>query len=104
MEDLPAAIRAVHSGKRLLSPLLIDRVLVEFQNLAGDKRQQETGLNLVDQQVLSAMADGLTNREIGEVLHFSEATIKKKVQELLETMGVANRTQAVALAIRRGLI
>jgi two-component system NarL family response regulator len=104
LEDLPAAIRAVHSGKRLLSPLLIDRVLVEYQNLANEKRQQEAGLDSGDRQVLAAMADGQTNREIAEMLHFSEATIKKKVQEVLEKLGVANRTQAVAVAIRRGLI
>lgn len=44
------------------------------------------------------------NREIAEKLGYSEATVKKRVQEVLEGIGVANHTQAVALAIRQGLI
>lgn len=104
LDDLPAAIRAVHSGQRLLSPLLMDRVLEQFQHLASEVKDQEMGLDKEDRQLLVFMADGLTNREIAEKLHFSEATVKKRVQEILEKLGVANRTQAVALAIRRGLI
>ena len=50
------------------------------------------------------MAQGLTNREIAKKLYCSEATVRKKVQEILETLGVVNRTQAVALAIRQGLV
>jgi len=104
LDELPASIRAVHAGKRLLSPFLMDRVLGQFQTLAADKRQHEIGLSRDDQQMLVFMADGLTNREIADKLHFSEATVKKRVQEMLESLGVANRTQAVALAIRRGFI
>jgi DNA-binding NarL/FixJ family response regulator len=104
LDELPASIRAVHAGQRLLSPLLMDRVLAEFQQLATEKKEQETGLLDEERQLLIFMADGLTNKEIADKLHFSEATVKKKVQEVLEKLGVANRTQAVAIAIRRGLI
>jgi len=104
LDELPASIRAVHAGQRLLSPLLMDRVLDEFQTLAAEKIGNETGLSEDNCQLLIYMADGLTNREIADALHFSEATVKKRVQEVLEKLGVANRTQAVALAIRNGLI
>jgi len=104
LDELPAVIRAVHAGQRLLSPLLVDRVLTQFQQLAEAKLLQETGLTLEEQQLLKLMADGLTNRDIAARLNFSEITVKKKVQDILEKLGVANRTQAVALAIRRGLI
>ncbi|NOZ49028.1 MAG: response regulator transcription factor [Chloroflexi bacterium] len=104
LDELPASIRAVHAGRRLLSPLLMNRVLTEFHHLAAEKTAEEHGVSADEQQILIFMADGLTNREIAERLNYSEATVKKKVQEVLETLGVANRTQAVALAIRRGLI
>ncbi|MEJ2555145.1 MAG: response regulator transcription factor [Anaerolineae bacterium] len=104
LDELPAVIRAVHAGQRLLSPLLVDQVLAQFQQLAEAKLLQEAGLTLQERQLLKLMADGLTNRDIAAHLNFSEITVKKKVQDILEKLGVANRTQAVALAIRRGLI
>lgn len=104
LDELPAAIRAVHSGRRLLSPLLVDRVLEQFQAIASEKLRWDAGLTAEEVHILSLMADGATNRDIAEALHFSEVTIKKKVQEILDKLGAANRTQAVAAAIRRGLI
>jgi DNA-binding NarL/FixJ family response regulator len=104
LDELPAAIRAVHSGQRLLSPLLVDRVLKQFQTIASEKLRRDAGLTAEEVHILSLMADGATNRDIAEALHFSEVTIKKKVQEILDKLGAANRTQAVAAAIRRGLI
>jgi two-component system response regulator DevR len=104
LDDLPASIRAVHAGKRLLSPLLMDRVLAEFHQLAADKSAESHGISVEAQELLAYMADGLTNREIADRLNYSEATVKKKVQEVLESLSVANRTQAVALAIRQGFI
>ncbi len=104
LDELPASIRAVHAGKRLLSPLLMDRVLEEFHHLAAEKVAEAHGVSAEDQELLRFMADGLTNREIAEKLNYSEATVKKRVQEVLERLGVANRTQAVALTIRQGLI
>ncbi len=104
LEELPAAIRAVAAGERLLSPILIDRVLAQFHHLSAEKSAREAGVTPEEQTLLSLMAEGLTNREIATKMNYSEATIKKKVQDLLEKLGVANRTQAVALAIRQGLI
>ena len=104
LDALPAAIRAVHAGQRLLSPMLVDRVLREFQQLSARKTEQTLGITPQDRDLLRLMAQGLTNREIAEKLHYSEAMVKKKVQEIFETLGVVNRTQAVALAIRQGLI
>jgi two-component system, NarL family, response regulator DevR len=104
LEELPAAIRAVHAGRRLLSPMLVDRLLEGFQHLASEKIQEVYGLSAAEHQILLFMADGLTNREIAVRLNYSEATVKKKIQEILETLGVSNRTQAVAVAIRQGLI
>ncbi|RMF48574.1 MAG: DNA-binding response regulator [Anaerolineae bacterium] len=104
LDVLPAAIRAVHSGERLLSPLLIDKVLRQFQSLATEELRRESGLSEEELHILALLADGATNREIADQLGYSEAAIKKKVQTVIEKMQAANRTQAVANAIRRGLI
>jgi DNA-binding NarL/FixJ family response regulator len=103
-EQLAEAIRAVHRGERLLSSPLLGQVLEEFGRLARDKAHQESGLSDQELQVLREIAGGATNREIAERLFWSEATVKRKIQDLIEKLGVANRAQAVAEAIRHGWI
>jgi len=104
LDTLPAAIRAVHQGERLLSPLLVDNVLREFQSLATEKLRRDAGLSDAEQLILQLVAEGATNREIAEQLFWSEVTVKKKLQEVLEKLNAANRTQAAVKAIRQGLI
>ena len=104
LDVLPAAIRAVHSGKRLLSPLLVDKVLHQFQSLATSELRRESGLTEEEIRILQLLAEGASNRQIADDLDYSEAAIKKKVQAILEKLQATNRTQAVANAIRRGLI
>jgi len=103
-EQLAEAIRAVHRGERLLSPPLLGQVLEEFGRLARDKARQESGLSDQELQVLREIAGGATNREIAERLFWSEVTVKRKIQDIIEKLGVANRAQAVAEAIRHGWI
>jgi DNA-binding NarL/FixJ family response regulator len=104
LDTLPTAIRAVHQGERLLSPLLLDKVLREFQSLATEKLQRDAGLSEEELHILRTMAGGATNKEIAEQFFWSEVTVKKKVQAILAKLSVENRTQAVAKAIRQGLI
>ncbi|RME85054.1 MAG: DNA-binding response regulator [Caldilineae bacterium] len=104
LDTLPAAIRAIHRGERLLSPLLVDKVLREFQNLATEKLRRDAGLSEAELAILKRIADGATNREIAQEFYWSEVTVKKKVQEILDKLGAVNRTQAVVIAIRKGLI
>jgi DNA-binding NarL/FixJ family response regulator len=104
LDNLPAAIRAVHQGERLLSPQLVDRVLHQFQALASEKLRQESGLSPEELRILELIAEGATNQSIAKQFFWREITIKKKVQDILVKLGAANRAQAVATAIRRGLI
>lgn len=104
LDTLPLAIRAVHRGERLLNPLLIDKVLRQFQALATEKIRRDSGLSAQEIQILQEMARGASNKEIGDQFFWSEVTVKKKVQEILAKLEVQNRTQAVAKAIRLGLI
>ena len=55
-------------------------------------------------EVLRQMANGLTNKEIAEVLHVSYETIKDHVQHILRKIGVDDRTQAAVWAVRKGLV
>ncbi|MHC4229152.1 MAG: response regulator transcription factor [Planctomycetota bacterium] len=104
LDMLPTAIRAVHQGERLLSPLLVDKVLREFHNLATEKLHRDADLSEEEVRILRIMAKGATNKEIADEFFWSEVTVKKKVQVILLKLDAENRTQAVAKAIRQGLI
>lgn len=103
-EVLASAIRQVAAGERLLSPALVGKVMREFGELARARAQVEAGLSPQEIEVLRLIAAGATNREIADRLYWSEVTVKRKVQDILEKLGVANRPQAVAEALRRGLL
>ena len=103
-EVLADSIRQVGRGERLLSPALVSKVMREFRDLAKDKVRGESGLTDQEVEVLRMIASGATNKEIAEKLFWSEVTVKRKVQDILEKMGVANRAQAVAEAGKRGLL
>jgi DNA-binding NarL/FixJ family response regulator len=57
-----------------------------------------------EQQVLALVADGLPTREIGEELHYSERTVKKVLGDVVVKLGARSRSQAIARAVRQGLI
>lgn len=103
-EVLASAIRQVAAGERLLSPALVGKVMREFGELAKAQAQAASGLSPQEIEVLRLIASGATNREIADRLYWSEATVKRKIQDILEKLGVANRPQAVAEALKRGLL
>jgi DNA-binding NarL/FixJ family response regulator len=57
-----------------------------------------------EQRVLALVADGLPTREIGEELHYSERTVKKVLGDVVVKLGARSRSQAIARAVRQGLI
>ncbi len=103
-ETLVNTIRGVNKGERLLSPALMDRVLQRFQVLAQDHVRQESGLSEEELKVLGLIAQGATNEEIAKQMYWSERTAKRKVEEITSRLNAKNRAQAVAEAIRKGLI
>jgi DNA-binding NarL/FixJ family response regulator len=108
-EELLAAIRAVHAGDAVLAPSVTRRVLdaVDFVlPTTGKPGQDECAVSLTDRErdVLAAMADGLSNREIADRLSVSETTVKTHVGRLLLKLDARDRLQAVVYAVQRGLV
>lgn len=103
-ETLPDAIRQVHGGKSMLSQELIGVMMDEYKKVASQQIQRESGLTPQEVRVLRLLATGGRSLDIANELALTEITVKRKVQEITTKLGAANRVQAVAEAIRRGVI
>jgi DNA-binding NarL/FixJ family response regulator len=95
--ELVSAIRAAAAGESALAPAVASR-LDESQR-AGDQR-----LTVREAEVLALVAAGRTNREIGQALFLSEATVKSHLVHIFTKLGVGSRTAAVARARELGAI
>jgi DNA-binding NarL/FixJ family response regulator len=89
------AIRLVHSGKRLMPQEVADRLNGYFPQAVLTPREVE---------VLSLVAEGLSNKEIGQRLGTAGGTVKIHIQNVLSKLGAADRTHAVTIAIQRGIL
>jgi two-component system response regulator DevR len=100
--ELLSAVRAVRAGESVMDPTLL-RELASGGTRDSAAVPGET-LSPVELDVLRAIADGLTNRQIAERMRWSVATAKKYVQRVLEKMAVTDRTQAAVAALRARLL
>jgi len=99
--DLLRAIRAVGAGESLLDPLVTTSVLDRLRkgkHLMKDERLAR--LSPQEERILSLVADGRTNKEIGEALHLAEKTVKNYVSSILSKLEVARRAEAAAYLAR----
>ena len=71
---------------------------------AYEARKSERGLTGREKEILVLVSKGCSNAEIGDILHLSPNTVKNHLKNLFETLGAADRAEAVAIGIRRGLI
>jgi DNA-binding NarL/FixJ family response regulator len=88
-------IREVHAGKKRI-PTQLAAQLAEHLS--------DEDLTTREVEVLRQIAEGNRNRDIGEKLFITEETVKVHVKHIMEKLGASDRTQAVAIAIRRGII
>jgi len=108
-EELIQAILHIARGGVIVSPIMATKLLTEFQGLeAGEKKEaiQETDSNLSPREgeVLQLIARGATNRQIADSLFISENTVKTHLRNIMEKLHLANRSQAAAYAVERGLV
>ncbi len=106
LKNLPAdklaeAVRAAHAGKPTLAPEAAEALIQ-----AATQGSQQPVYNLTEREgdVLALMVEGLSNPEIAERLFVSRSTIKFHVSNVLSKLGVASRTEAVAVALKNDLV
>ena len=105
IDELLAALRAVHRGERVLGePRAITQVLNEFERLTKEQERVRSGLNDLEIELLRLVAAGCSNKEIASRQFWSEVTVKRKMQDIYRKLQVTDRAQAVAEAMRMGLI
>ena len=94
-EELFRCIRAVHAGEAYLQ----SKVAVKLA-----QRVHEEPLTEREEQILKLLAEGKSNRAIGQALHITESTVKSHLKSLFVKLDVTSRAEAIALAARRGLV
>ena len=106
--DLIQGVRTVAEGNAMLAPTVTRRLITEFASRSSAqavaaRRRLET-LTGREREVTVAVAQGLSNAEIGRRLFMSEATVKAHVSSILAKLGLSNRVQAAILAHDAGLL
>jgi two-component system, NarL family, response regulator LiaR len=99
-DQLAEAVRAAAAGRSTLAPEAADALV----RSVATPRPNADSLTAREQEVLKLMADGLTNADIAERLVIGVATVKTHVSSIIAKLGVSTRTEATAMAIRRGLV
>jgi DNA-binding NarL/FixJ family response regulator len=104
--ELVQAVRVVAAGDALLSPSVTKRLIEEFAARAKEPRAVEglDGLTDREREVLTLVAAGLSNEEIGRRLYVSPATAKTHVSRAMGKLGARDRAQLVVIAYESGLV
>ena len=97
------AIKEVFKGGATLHPDAQAQLLKEYVFLARSN-QDTYGLSNREMEVLQLLADGMSNKEIAAQLYISNQTVKTHIAHIFNKLGVSDRTEAVAAALRTGLV
>src|SRR4051794_18925901 len=103
-EELVRAVRVADTGDAVLAPSTTRRLLGQFAQRRPRRGLPGERLTAREEEVLKALARGLSNQEIGQRLVISEGTVRTHVNRLLSKLGVRDRLQAVVLAYEHGLV
>ena len=93
--ELLNAIRSLHRGQQYIPPSVGAKLVQRMSNPELSERELD---------VLRLMAQGMSNLEIGTALSIGESTVKSHVNRILSKLGVNDRTQAVIVAVKRGIV
>ena len=103
-ESLNAAVQAAHSGSGVVAPDLLGSLVRSASQETSDGRPVPARLSEREQQVLSLIAAGHPTREVAAQLSYSERTVKNVLHDVVTKLNARSRSQAVAFAVREGLI
>lgn len=101
--ELFKAIRAVYRGESLIQPVIASKVLDRFAELSRQSQAPEV-LSEREIEVLKLMAKGDANKEIAAQLHITDSTVKTHISSIFQKLNAKDRTEAVMIAIRLGII
>ena len=103
--ELLEAMRVVGRGGKTLDPVSSAAVIEQIRrgNVASEEDRLAQQLNERELRILDLIAEGMTNREIGEQLYLSEKTVKHHVSDILGKLGLTRRVAAAGFAIRRSV-
>lgn len=94
-KELMETIRQVHAGKKSIPPEVASRLA---------EHMSDEALTIREVEVLQSLAGGKRNRDIAEALFISELTVKVHIKHIMDKLGASDRTEAVAIGLRRGII
>jgi two-component system, NarL family, response regulator DevR len=97
--DLVDGVRRVAAGQSLIDPSLTARVLERLRT-GPEETSELASLTEQERRILALIAEGLTNRQIGEAIFLAEKTVKNYVSSILAKLGLERRTQAAVLATK----
>ncbi|MFC1899355.1 response regulator [Chloroflexota bacterium] len=108
-EALIHAILQIAQGGVIVSPLMATKLLDEFKDVTAGVEQKpdveiEADLSPREGEVLQLVSQGDSNRQIAEALFISENTVKTHLRNIMEKLHLANRSQAAAYAVNKGLV
>ncbi|MFE2284614.1 response regulator [Streptomyces sp. NPDC059443] len=106
-DQLAEAVRVIAAGDALLAPNITKRLITEFSRLGaprGPSKARIEELTERETEVLSLVAQGMSNAEIAQHLVLAEQTVKTHVGRILVKLGLRDRTQAAVFAYETGLI
>ena len=108
IDEIAESVRAVAQGQSLISGSMAAKLVNEFNNLLArsEKQPKAPGPRLTDRelQILRCVAEGKSNKDIGEELFISENTVKNHVRNILEKLHLHSRMEAVMYAVRENLL
>ena len=98
-------IRSVATGGAVVDPVLANLILTDYRRRVGMNTQRSSnGLDPRDLVILQHLTTGATSRDIAQKLSLSPQTIKNRLSAIYRNLGVKNRSEAVAMATRQGLV
>ena len=102
-EELTRAIRTVHAGETIMSQDIARKTLTTFESIRSNT---EITPNLTEREleVIKALAQGKSNKEIAQTLGISEKTVRNHASNIYNKLHIFDRTQAVIYAIRQGIV